>query len=186
MKKHFPHSEVDANKGTLSKSKSYVPDKSRPCDKRVVVAMSGGVDSSVAAHLVTQEGWEAIGVSMQVWDYRNHGGSCSRATCCAPDDFTDARKVAAKANIPYYVFDFEASFRKKVIDKFISSYKKGITPNPCIDCNAKVKFRELRERAASLNIPYIATGHYAQIIQDEITGDYKVIRSKERSFLLRN
>lgn len=128
-----------------------------------VVAMSGGVDSSVAALLLAKEEVPIIGVSMQVWDYRKNGGCSSKATCCSPDDFTDARKVAAKIDIPYYVFDFENTFRKEVIDNFSNTYARGETPNPCIDCNQKVKFKELRERARALNCEKVATGHYAQI-----------------------
>jgi tRNA-specific 2-thiouridylase len=153
----------------------------------VVVAMSGGVDSSVAAYLLAEQGIPCIGVSMQVWDYRNNGGSCSRATCCAPDDFTDARKVAAKANIPYYVFDFEKTFRKEVIDTFVQTYANGETPNPCIECNNKVKFRELRDRAESLGCSHVATGHYARVEQDPKDG-WKLLRGidleKDQSYFL--
>jgi tRNA-specific 2-thiouridylase len=131
----------------------------------VVVAMSGGVDSSVAAYLLAKQGIDCIGISMQVWDYRNNGGSCTRATCCAPDDFTDARKVAAIAGVPYYVFDFEKTFRKEVIDQFVQTYARGETPNPCIECNNKVKFRELRDRAAAFGCSHVATGHYARVRQ---------------------
>lgn len=134
---------------------------------QVVVAMSGGVDSSVAALILAQQNIAAIGISMQVWDYRNNGGSCTRATCCAPDDFTDARKVAAKVGIPYYVFDFEKTFRKEVIETFINTYAKGETPNPCIECNNKVKFKELRNRAKAFGCSHVATGHYARIKHDK-------------------
>jgi tRNA-uridine 2-sulfurtransferase len=129
----------------------------------VVVAMSGGVDSSVAALLLKQQGVDIVGVSMQVWDYRKNGGCDSKATCCSPDDFTDARMVASKVGIPYYVFDFERTFREKVIDNFVETYKRGYTPNPCVDCNNKVKFAELRERAVALGYSSVATGHYAQV-----------------------
>ncbi|MCL4135680.1 UNVERIFIED_CONTAM: hypothetical protein GTU68_026569 [Idotea baltica] len=118
--------------------------------------MSGGVDSSVSAYLLAKE-HDIIGVSMQVWDYRQNGGY----------DFTDARKVAAEVDVPYYVFDFENTFREKVIDKFINTYLSGETPNPCVDCNNKVKFKELRERAEKLGCEYVATGHYAQIEESE-------------------
>jgi tRNA-specific 2-thiouridylase len=102
---------------------------------------------------------------MQVWDYRENGGNSARATCCAPADFDDARSVAELAGFPFYVFNFEDSFRKAVIDPFVESYLRGVTPNPCIECNRRVKFHELRERAASLGARFVATGHYAQIFQ---------------------
>jgi tRNA-specific 2-thiouridylase len=146
----------------------------------VVVAMSGGVDSSVAALLLHQQGVPCIGVSMQVWDYRNSGGCSSRATCCAPDDFTDARKVAARVGIPYYVFDFERSFRREVIDNFVATYARGETPNPCVDCNNKVKFHELRERARQMNCRGIATGHYAKIASDPATNMVVLLRGDDR------
>ena len=145
---------------------------------RVVVAMSGGVDSSLAAVLVAQSGLSAIGVSMQVWDYRKGGGCSSKATCCAPSDFLDARRAADVAGIPYYVVDFENTFREEVIDKFVNSYAAGLTPNPCIDCNNKVKFLELRRRAASMGCSHVATGHYARI---EKQGDvYHLLRGVDR------
>jgi len=146
---------------------------------RIVVAMSGGVDSSVAAMLLKQQGYEPVGVSMQVWDYRKNGGCDSRATCCSPDDFTDARKVAAKIGIPYYVFDFEESFREKVIDKFIDTYKRGLTPNPCVDCNNKVKFRELRDRASGFGCKAVATGHFARVEKRE--SGYHLLRGCDRA-----
>jgi len=120
--------------------------------KRIVVAMSGGVDSSVAALVLKSQGYEPVGVSLQVWDYRSHGGCASRASCCAPSDFQDARKVAAALGIPYYVYDFEEVFRREVIDLFVADYGAGKTPNPCIDCNQRVKFGELRRRAAALPV----------------------------------
>jgi tRNA-specific 2-thiouridylase len=125
--------------------------------------MSGGVDSSVAALLLKEGAHDVLGVSMQVWDYRNNGGSRSRATCCSPDDFNDARRVAGLLSMPFYVFDFENVFREKVIDRFVSSYRNGLTPNPCVDCNNNVKFKELRTRALTLGGSHVATGHYAQI-----------------------
>lgn len=131
--------------------------------KKVVVAMSGGVDSAAAALMLAEQGWFVVGVAMQVWDYSQHGGSHSRRSCCAPSDFNDARAVADKADFPFYVFDFEESFRENVVEPFISSYLKGYTPNPCLDCNRKVKFSALRRRAAAMGIPFVATGHYAQI-----------------------
>jgi tRNA-specific 2-thiouridylase len=133
--------------------------------ERIVVAMSGGVDSCAAALMLSEQGYEVLGVSMQVWDYRKNGGNSKRATCCAPADFDDAREVAAKCGFPFYVFDFEDSFYQSVIDPFINSYLNGETPNPCMDCNRKVKFFELRERARALGTKKIATGHYARVTQ---------------------
>lgn len=153
---------------------------------KTVVAMSGGVDSSVAAKLLANNDDSVIGVSMQVWDYRKNGGCQTKATCCSPDDFTDARKVAYKIGIPYYVFDFEDNFREEVIDNFVNTYKRGETPNPCIDCNQKVKFKSLRERAETFECKNVATGHYAIIEKDGL--GYHLLRSldkeKDQSYFL--
>jgi tRNA-uridine 2-sulfurtransferase len=148
-------------------------------DALTVVAMSGGVDSSVAALLLAREGHRVMGISMQVWDYRNNGGCATRATCGAPDDFTDARRVAATLGIPYYVFDFERTFRTEVIDRFVETYRRGETPNPCIDCNNRVKFRELRNRAEACGGTQVATGHYARIIQDR--EGFHLLRGADRA-----
>lgn len=137
--------------------------RSKKAQERVIVAMSGGVDSSAAALLLAEQGYAVTGVAMQVWDYRKNGGSQTRATCCAPADFDDARSVADKKRFPFYVFDFEDSFYEAVIRPFVNSYLHGLTPNPCLSCNRKVKFSELRKRAASLGVRKVATGHYAQI-----------------------
>lgn len=156
--------------------------------KMIAVAMSGGVDSSVAALLLKEQGFEPIGISMQVWDYRNHGGSSSRATCCAPNDFMDARRVAARIGVPYYVFNFEEVFREEVIDRFVTTYERGETPNPCIDCNQRVKFRALRERARAVGAPLVATGHYAQI--ERSSRGWHLLRGtdaeKDQSYFLYN
>ena len=145
----------------------------------VVVAMSGGVDSSVAAHLLRQQGYPLVGVSMQVWDYKKNSAENSRATCCSPADFCDARMVAAKLDIPFYVVDFERTFEREVINKFVATYQQGLTPNPCIDCNSKVKFRELRERAASFGCSHVATGHYARIRKSD--DGYHLLRGVDRT-----
>jgi tRNA-specific 2-thiouridylase len=155
--------------------------------EKIVVAMSGGVDSSVAAHLLAEDKEAVVGVSMQVWDYRKNGGCDSKATCCSPDDFTDARRVAAKIGIPYFVFDFEKSFRTEVIDKFVRTYEKGETPNPCVDCNNKVKFAELRERAKTFGCKAVATGHFARTGIDgegNTTLLRGVDRDKDQSYFL--
>jgi tRNA-specific 2-thiouridylase len=144
----------------------------------VVVAMSGGVDSSVAAHLLAQRGYPLVGVSMQVWDYKKNSTENSRATCCSPADFCDARMVAARLDIPFYVVDFEKTFEREVIERFVQTYQSGLTPNPCIDCNSKVKFRELRDRASSFGCSIVATGHYARIRKSE--NGYHLLRGKDR------
>ncbi len=133
----------------------------------VVVAMSGGVDSSVAAYLLSKQGYPLVGVAMQVWDYKRNSAENSRATCCSPADFCDARMVASKLQIPFYVVDFERTFEREVIQRFVDTYQRGLTPNPCIDCNSKVKFRELRERAVGFGCNRVATGHYARIRQSD-------------------
>ncbi len=158
-----------------------------PNTERVVVAMSGGVDSCASALLLSEQGFEIVGVAMQVWDYRKHGGSASRATCCAPSDFDDAREIADREGFPFYVFDFEDSFNRSVIQPFIQSYLEGRTPNPCLDCNRKVKFHELRERARAFGAAKVATGHYAQIRKkpDGTFGLFtSVDKQKDQSYFL--
>src|SRR5215210_7901171 len=134
------------------------PAKSR---KRVVVGMSGGVDSSVAANLLKQQGYEVIGVTMKVWPQ----DCISRAEdkCCGPQAIADARSVAHSLGIPHYVVDEADQFERLVIDYFSSEYQAGRTPNPCVMCNEKLKFGSLWEKAAALGCDYIATGHYAII-----------------------
>jgi tRNA-uridine 2-sulfurtransferase len=134
----------------------------RPGD-RILAAMSGGVDSSVMAALLHRAGFEVIGVSMQLFD--KNGLGTLEAKCCTLDDFQDARRVAFEAGFPHYVMDFEARFRATVIEGFIQSYLNGETPSPCIQCNQHLKFSALMERADSLQAPFVATGHYATIVQ---------------------
>jgi tRNA-specific 2-thiouridylase len=145
---------------------------------KVIAAMSGGVDSCAAAILLHNQGYDIVGISMQVWDYRSHGGNSSRATCCAPSDFDDARKISERYDFPFYVFDFEDSFKENVINPFINTYLKGETPNPCLDCNRKVKFQELRNRAKSLGADKVATGHYARVNVKE-NGEYGLFSSRD-------
>lgn len=132
----------------------------RPQDTRVVVAMSGGVDSSVVAGLLAREGYEVIGVTLQLYD---HGAATHRkGACCAGQDIHDARRVAAALNIPHYVLDYEQRFRDAVINPFAQSYVQGETPVPCIACNQSVKFVDLMEVAQDLGADALATGHYVQ------------------------
>ncbi|AJE02612.1 tRNA 2-thiouridine(34) synthase MnmA [Geobacter pickeringii] len=133
--------------------------------QRIVVAMSGGVDSSVAAALLKEEGHEVIGISMQVWDYSKFTAPDGEkfGTCCSLDDIYDARRVAEQVGIPFYVVNFEEEFQRLVIDDFVDEYFRGRTPNPCVRCNERIKFALLLHKARELGADYLATGHYARI-----------------------
>lgn len=130
--------------------------------KKALIAMSGGVDSSLAAKLTIDKGFNCIGCMMKLYNNEEVGIEGSR-TCCSLSDVEDARSVAYKLGMPFYVFNFTDAFRDTVISKFIESYEKGITPNPCIDCNRYMKFDKLYSRAKMLGCDYIVTGHYARI-----------------------
>ncbi len=134
---------------------------------RVLVAMSGGVDSSVAAGLLVEAGYEVVGATMQVWDYSQCDINEGSGTCCSSLDVDDARAVADKLQIPFYVLNCETQFKEKVIDPFISSYLKGETPLPCVNCNTFLKFDHLVRKMNELECDFLATGHYAQIKNNE-------------------
>ena len=131
---------------------------------RIVVAMSGGVDSSVAAALLAEQGHEVIGLSMQLYDQSE--GQTSFGSCCSIDDLHDARRVAAAINIPHYIVNFEKQFNEQVISNFVSEYAAGRTPLPCAHCNSDLKFATLAERARGFGADAVATGHYARVERD--------------------
>ena len=133
--------------------------------KTVCVGMSGGVDSSVAAYLLKEQGYNVIGVTMQIWQDEDADQISEHGGCCGLSAVDDARRVAAQLEIPYYVMNFKEDFRKYVIDYFVDEYRNGRTPNPCIACNRYVKWESLLRRSLSIGGDYIATGHYARVEQ---------------------
>lgn len=153
--------------------------------KRALIAMSGGVDSSLAAKLMQEAGYDCVGCTMKLYDNEDIG--ISRAhTCCTLEDVEDARRVAHDLGMDHHVFNFKEGFRETVIQRFIDAYESGKTPNPCIDCNRFMKFEKLFERAEILNCDYIVTGHYARIEQD---GDKYYLKkalddTKDQSYVL--
>lgn len=145
--------------------------------KKVIVAMSGGVDSSAAAALLLEQGYEVIGVTLNVWASEESKIACTR-TCCSITDVDDARHVCYKLKIPHYVLNMRDIFKRDVIDYFFDEYMKGRTPNPCIACNAHVKFDAMMKKAMELGADYIATGHYASVVRTE-EGELALKRSKD-------
>ncbi len=153
--------------------------------EKVLIAMSGGVDSSVAAFLMKEQGCDCVGATMKL--FRNEDAGIGRAkSCCSLSDVEDARGVAERLGIPYYVFNFTGDFAHQVIDRFISAYERGVTPNPCIDCNRYLKFARLYERAELIGCDAVVTGHYARI---ERCGERWLLKkaldeSKDQSYVL--
>jgi len=155
--------------------------------KKALIAMSGGVDSSVALYLMQQAGYDCIGVMMKLYESKNE---CSIATktCCSLSDVEDARSVAIRLNVPFYVMNYEQEFEEKVIRKFVAEYQEGRTPNPCIDCNRYMKFDHLFQQGLSLGCDVIVTGHYASVHYNEQTQKYELSKgvdpSKDQSYVL--
>ena len=148
--------------------------------ERVIVAMSGGVDSSVAAALLYEQGYDVIGVTMKTWGFMEVGGAPKHESgCCSLDAIFDAKNVAENLGFPHYTVDFTKSFEDAVINNFVDEYIHGRTPNPCVLCNRKIKWEELLTKADSLDAKYIATGHYAVVNEDKSTGRFRLKNSAD-------
>lgn len=144
---------------------------------RVLVAMSGGIDSTVTAMLLHEQGYEVIGITMKTWDYANSGGTKKETGCCSLDSINDARQVAVDMGFHHFIVDIREEFGDYVIQNFVDEYLAGRTPNPCVLCNTHIKWEALLHRADQLDCAYIATGHYARIRQE--AGRYVVSRSQD-------
>lgn len=155
--------------------------------QKALIAMSGGVDSSVAAYLMKARGFDCTGVTLKLFDLDN---TCDLAekTCCSEEDIADARSVCRRLNIPYYVYNFKDSFAENVIGRFIRAYENGSTPNPCIDCNRYIKFEKLLSRAEELGFDCVVTGHYASVAYNPETSRYLLKKAadlaKDQSYVL--
>jgi tRNA-specific 2-thiouridylase len=153
---------------------------------RVLMAMSGGIDSTIASLILHESGYEVIGITMKTWDYQNSGGSKKETGCCSLDSINDARKLAVDCGFPHIVLDMREEFGDAIIDNFVDEYIAGRTPNPCVLCNTHIKWEALLKRADMLKCKYIATGHYAQLREEN--GRYIVSKgldeSKDQSYVL--
>jgi tRNA-specific 2-thiouridylase len=134
--------------------------------KKVLVAMSGGVDSSVAAILLKEQGYDLVGVTFRTWDYISEGCLEKETGCCSIDSIMEAKKFSENLGFSHHILDIRETFKENIIDNFISEYLSGRTPNPCVLCNSHIKWGKIIEKADELNCDYIATGHYAQIKEE--------------------
>jgi tRNA-specific 2-thiouridylase len=154
--------------------------------KRVLLAMSGGIDSSVAAILLHEQGYDIVGVTMKTWDYENSSLGNKETYCCSLESIMEARKLAVKLGFPHYILDIRGEFEGKIIDNFVDEYLIGRTPNPCILCNTYIKWEALLRRADELDCQYIATGHYARI--NELDGRWYISKGddtdKDQAYVL--
>jgi tRNA-uridine 2-sulfurtransferase len=154
---------------------------------KVLVAMSGGIDSTVASLMLHHEGYEVVGITMKTWDYAASGGSKKETGCCNLDSFNDARMAAVQHGFPHYILDIREEFGSFVVENFVDEYLAGRTPNPCVLCNTHIKWRALLKRANALNCDYIATGHYASVYQHS-NGRFVISKgideTKDQSYVL--
>ena len=173
----FPRVRVGRNRSTVP-------------SQRVVVGMSGGVDSSVAAALLVEQGYDVVGVTMRLWTEERPDELKGHQQCCSVEDIDDARRVAGQLGIRHYIMNFEDEFREKVVDNFVAEYSAGRTPNPCVRCNEHIKYRALLERLPALDADFVATGHYARVAPPDPCheSDYRLLRaidaSKDQSYVL--